>query len=48
MTESETRFFSVDTNATLTFQRDAAGDVSGVTLKQGGRAHEGTKVDGKK
>jgi len=46
--ESETRFFSVDTDATLTFQRDAAGDISGVTLKQGGRAREGTKVEGKK
>ena len=43
--ESETLFFSVDTNATLTFQRDAAGDVSGVTLKQGSRTREGTKVD---
>jgi hypothetical protein len=35
----------VDTNAILTFQRDAAGDVSGVTLKQGSRTREGTKVD---
>jgi len=43
--ESETLFFTVDTDATLTFQRDAAGDVSGVTLKQGSRTREGTKVD---
>jgi len=43
--ESETRFFAVDTDATLTFQRDAADDVSGVTLKQGGRTREGTKIE---
>jgi CubicO group peptidase (beta-lactamase class C family) len=43
--ESETHFFTVDTNAILTFQRDAAGDVSGVTLKLGSRTREGTKVD---
>jgi hypothetical protein len=43
--ESETRFFALDTNASLAFQIDAAGDVSGVTLKQGSRTREGTKVD---
>jgi len=42
--ESETRFFAVDTNATLTFQRNGAGDVSMVTLKQGNRTREGSRV----
>jgi CubicO group peptidase (beta-lactamase class C family) len=46
--ESETHFFAVDTDAILTFQRDAAGDVSGLALKQGNRTREGTRVKEKK
>jgi hypothetical protein len=45
--ESETRFFALTTNATLTFQRNTGGGISDLTLKQGDRSREGTKVEEK-
>jgi len=43
--ESESRFFAVATDATLTFQRNAGGDISGIALKEGNRTREGSKVE---
>ncbi len=42
--ESETRFFTVDTNASLTFEKDSGGDIIGLTLKQGSMERKGTKI----
>jgi serine-type D-Ala-D-Ala carboxypeptidase/endopeptidase len=41
--ETETRFFLKVVEATLDFNVDAAGPVTGVTLNQGGRSFTGTK-----
>lgn len=46
--ESETLFFAVETNTILTFQRDAAGKISGVTMKQGTRTREGIRQEEEK
>ena len=42
--ESETQFFSKDVNAQITFIKDAAGQVTGFTLKQGGSETPAKKI----
>jgi len=43
--ESETKFFSKDVNATITFTVDAKGQVTSLTLLQGGGAFPGKKIN---
>ena len=42
--ESETNFFSKDVNAQITFVKDAKGEVTGLTLSQGGSAFSAQKI----
>ena len=42
--ESETKFFSKDVNAQITFVKDAKGEVTGLTLSQGGSAFSAPKI----
>ncbi len=42
--ESETKFFSKDVNATITFSKDAGGQVAGLTLNQGGAGFPAKKI----
>ncbi len=43
--ESETHFFAVTTDASLTFKTDGEGVIKGVTLRQGNRSREGSRVE---
>jgi hypothetical protein len=42
--ESETNFFSKDVNAQITFVKDAQGQVTGLTLRQGGGNFSAQKI----
>ena len=42
--ESDSKFFSNDVNLSITFARDGAGAVTGLTLQQGGATFKATKV----
>ena len=42
--ETETKFFSKDVNATITFTKDADGKVTGLTLNQGGAGFPAKKI----
>ena len=42
--ESETKFFSKDVNATITFVKDANGQTTGLTLNQGGSGFPAQKI----
>ncbi|CAN5732746.1 hypothetical protein BH20ACI3_BH20ACI3_22870 [soil metagenome] len=42
--ESETKFFSKDVNAQITFVKDAKGEVTGLTLSQGGSGFSAQKT----
>ncbi len=43
--ESETKFFSKDVGATITFEIDASGKATGLTLSQGGGAFPAKKIE---
>lgn len=43
--EAENRFFAKDKNATITFNKDASGQVIGMTLKQGGNEIPAKKIN---
>ncbi|MGI8467729.1 MAG: serine hydrolase [Pyrinomonadaceae bacterium] len=42
--ESETKFFSKDVNAQITFAKDASGKITGLTLRQGGSDIPANKI----
>ena len=42
--ESETKFFSKDVNAQITFAKDASGKITGLVLQQGGSNIPGNKI----
>ncbi len=42
--ETETKFFSKDVNATIIFTTDAGGQVTGLTLNQGGAGFPAKKI----
>ncbi len=42
--ETETKFFSKDVNATITFAKDAGGQITGLTLNQGGAGFPAKKI----